>query len=650
MLDADNHALTILHGDGHGHFQLAGQYDAGNAPNGLSIGDFNRDGIADLVVGNIFGDVMALPGNGDGTFQPFTRIGQQIAIAVGDVTGNGQQSWVVTDQSRDRLVLQVGGTTPGFTQDRADGLVAPGAAKVADLNGDGIADMIVANSGGNDVLVYLGLGSGQFAAPQAFYAGTDPVNVEVADVNGDGRMDVIVTNKGSNDVSILLGDPHKLLVPGERLNAGLAPVSTQVGDFMGNGQMELLVTNSGSNTVTMLPSLGGGFFNDVTPTVFNTGAMPSAAIVGNFFGSAGLDLVTLNYLSNTLTVFRDFDPASRVDIGSGGVGPLSGVAADFGENGELELVVGNSVDGALAVFAGTADGLVETDAIFSEDLQHPVALALAAPDEGQELRLLVADEGDENVRVFDREDVVQPMKLAVGDLAPTGMPGFSLGFSNVAILFSTLAGAVQAGVGDLFAGLTSEVAAGGASMNIASLRDFSFDQVAATVSRGTEWLESAVETIATSTGLHHVPDGAADLLDAVLDAATPQVPWQALRHFFKALRRGGEADVQGPRRPVIDQAAIEFMLFGEPAPVAPSGNVAAEWLAILSALSHAESEAHFQPEEISIRQELFALAADCSRAIGSCHRRRKPRTAPRKAACRSRSLAPIRRAERPRTR
>ena len=67
--------------------------------------------------------------------------------------------------------------------------------------------MIVANSGGNDVLVYLGLGDGQFAAPRSFYAGTEPVDVQVADVNGDGRPDVIVTNQGSNDVSILLGDP-----------------------------------------------------------------------------------------------------------------------------------------------------------------------------------------------------------------------------------------------------------------------------------------------------------------------------------------------------------------------------------------------------------------------------------------------------------
>jgi len=43
-----------LRGDGHGGFAASGQYDAGNLPDGLSVGDFDRNGIADLVVGNQF--------------------------------------------------------------------------------------------------------------------------------------------------------------------------------------------------------------------------------------------------------------------------------------------------------------------------------------------------------------------------------------------------------------------------------------------------------------------------------------------------------------------------------------------------------------------------------------------------------------------
>jgi FG-GAP-like repeat/Bacterial pre-peptidase C-terminal domain len=567
VLDADNHTITILRGDGHGNFQLAGQYDAGNSPNGLSIGDFDGNGISDLLVGNEFGDVMALLGNRDGTFSPFSRIGKGIAISVGGVSSTGQQFLVVSDQTRDRVVLEIGDQTsvlPG-------GFIAPRAVKLADLNGDGIPDLVVVNSGANNVLVYLGLQIGGFAAPVSFYAGTDPVDVQVANIDGKANHlpDLIITNQESNDVSILFNktlptaqNPQHLLgiVPGPRLNVGVSPVAAQLVPSAGPNGPSLLVTNSGSNNVFILPALGGGFFNDANPTIFNTGATPQAAIVGSFFGGAGLDLVTLNYSSNTLTVYRDFDPNSRQDIGSGGVGPITAIAGDFAQNGGVELVVGNNVNGALAIFAGTADGLVESDAIFNENLQHPVALALTG--EGQELRLLAAEEGDEVVRVSSFESVLQPTKLAEGDLSSTGMPGFSFGLGNFAVLFSVLGAVAEAGVGDLIVEIELGANAGGASMNLPSLRDFSVDQFAAAVTRGTKWLESAVSTIEVSAGLHNLPDAAVDAIESVLNAATPQVPWQALHEFVNGLLHASAQNIKGAQKPavadqVLDSASAE---------------------------------------------------------------------------------------------
>jgi hypothetical protein len=66
-----------------------------------------------------------------------------------------------------------------------NGLLAPGAVTVADLNGDSIPDLIVANSGGNDVLVYPGLGNGQFGSAHRFFTGTNPASVTVAYLSDD---------------------------------------------------------------------------------------------------------------------------------------------------------------------------------------------------------------------------------------------------------------------------------------------------------------------------------------------------------------------------------------------------------------------------------------------------------------------------------
>ena len=162
-------------------------------------------------------------------------------------------------------------------------MLAPGAVAVADLNGDGNPDLIVANSGGNNVLVYPGLGNGQFGPAlnggKGFFTGTDPVGVTVADLNG--RPDLVVADRGSNDVTILLNqatpDGGFTFVPGPRLNLktatqqGIGPVATAIVPSPTGGPASLAVSVSGSNQVWVIPGVGGGFFNDQNPTIFSVG-------------------------------------------------------------------------------------------------------------------------------------------------------------------------------------------------------------------------------------------------------------------------------------------------------------------------------------------------------------------------------------------
>ena len=158
---------------------------------------------------------------------------------------------------------------------------------LADLNNNGILDLIVANSGSNNVLVYPGLGNGAFGPAlndgHGFFTGTNPVGITVADLTGNGRPDLIIANEGSNDVSILIN------VPGGQqlhLRAGAtAPGRRRAGldggrGVLGNGVPDLLVANSGSNNVWMLPGIGNGFFNDQTPTIYPVGTDPTALFVG----------------------------------------------------------------------------------------------------------------------------------------------------------------------------------------------------------------------------------------------------------------------------------------------------------------------------------------------------------------------------------
>ena len=71
---------------------------------------------------------------------------------------------------------------------------------MADLNGDGKADLAVAS--GTGVSVLLNNGNGTFGAPASYGSGTNPSSVAAGDLNGDGKIDLAV---GSGDrASVLL--------------------------------------------------------------------------------------------------------------------------------------------------------------------------------------------------------------------------------------------------------------------------------------------------------------------------------------------------------------------------------------------------------------------------------------------------------------
>jgi hypothetical protein len=406
ILNTVSDTISIYLGDGHGGFTFAGTIDAGNSPTGLSVADINGDGKLDLLVGNSFGDVLILYGKGDGTFAPYQRADQAVSLAVASSGPGGQSTFIFGNQALDEVALGTALTGAGIVrgsnlfQTRSDGVKAPGQVQLADLNGDGIPDLIVANSGGNDVLVYLGLGGGRFeATPLSFFAGTDPVSVTVADLTGNGIPDLVVANEGSNDLTILLGKgtgANWTLTEGPRLKSGgLGPTSVAVRDVFGDGIPDLLVSNSQSNTVSLLRGLGGGFFNDQNPTIFNTGIDPRQVLVGNFDGTGGLDLLTVNAGSNDLTLISNFTTAPVTStIASGGTDPVAAVAGDFNGSGRTDLLVANNGDGVISLLLGGPEGLTRADTFSNPALPHPSDVALSFVN-GDVLQFYVTEQGQD---------------------------------------------------------------------------------------------------------------------------------------------------------------------------------------------------------------------------------------------------------------
>jgi hypothetical protein len=389
MIVLSNQDVSVYRGNGQGGF-LPDPFaiPAGPQPTGMTLADVNHDGKLDLLVGNAYGDLLVLLGNGDGTFQPYHNVNQNVALAVLP-NGSKTPDFIFANQGLDRVVVDYSGGKSTTLADQTSGLLAPGAVVLADLNGDGMPDVIVANSGGNNVLVYPGLGNGRFGPElnggNGFFVGTNPVSITVANLTG--RPDLVIADQGSNDVAILLNEPTAkggfTLVAGPRLQAGPGPTSAVVMNVTGNDEPDPMVTDSGTNQVRMLPGVGNVFFIDSGPQVkgfdLPAGSDPVQVMVGTFLPNQGPgpEIATVNRGTNDITVISDFTTATPVfnTFATGGIEPVEAIAVTFTGETVESLVVANSGDGLFTLLGG-ADGL-EVEASFSDpDLPEPTAIDL----------------------------------------------------------------------------------------------------------------------------------------------------------------------------------------------------------------------------------------------------------------------------------
>ncbi len=380
--------LFIEQSNGDGGFLPPTEINVGFEPNGLTVADLTGNGDADLLVSNPRGDVQVLLGTGNGSFLPPQNLDQQVSLAVYAQNGSTPAAFIYSDQATDQIIVQsVGGGTT-ILGSAATGLVTPGAVTLADLTGNGILDLIVANSGSNNVFIYMGLGNGTFNTTplndgDGYFTGTNPVGITVADLTGNGRPDLIIANEGSNNVSTLINEPgpdgQPTFVEGPTFAAGIGPVATAVMTLPGQTVPSLLVADSGSNEVLLLPGLGNGFFDDQSPIVYSVGADPTQLLLGNFSPGGGLDLVTVNSESNDLTLIAGVGTGSATvsTLSSGGTDPTSALAVPYPGNGLDDLVVGNNADGNFSLFQVGDDGLNLTSVISSSGIPNPSALALA---------------------------------------------------------------------------------------------------------------------------------------------------------------------------------------------------------------------------------------------------------------------------------
>jgi hypothetical protein len=304
--------VSILLGDGTGFFHPAPTpiVTVGRGPYSIAVGDFTGDGVLDLAVANS-GDntVSILVNDGTGKFSPAATptvaVGvSPLSVVVGDFLGNGKFDLAVVNSCGTDSLCSAPGTVSILLGDGTGNFTpattlpvgySPYSVAVGDFNGDGVLDLAVANSCGNDPLcnnspgtvsILLGDGTGSFssAATSPVTVGVNPRSVAVGDFNGDGSLDLTVVNFNDNTVTILKGDGTGNFAPATTtpVPVGVNPTSVAVGDFNGDGNPDLAVANFDDGTVTVLHALWTE--SATAPVSFST--PPSHNVLASYAGDA----------------------------------------------------------------------------------------------------------------------------------------------------------------------------------------------------------------------------------------------------------------------------------------------------------------------------------------------------------------------------
>jgi hypothetical protein len=366
-----NNSVSVLMGNGDGTFGTVHVYQAGQTPVGVAIGDFNGDGIPDVVTANSgpfmgtpVGSVSLLLGNGDGTL-----------LAAADLIVPGPGPCVQADFNGDNIPdLAVVTTSPAYSGvDIFLGLgngqfAAPiqtatinqaSALAVGDFNGDHKLDLAVTTASGVSIL--LGNNDGTFGTPQSFAAGPNPAWVAVDDFNGDKNLDLaIANNDSSGSVSILLGNGDGTFQPASAISAGGAATYVATADLNGDHHEDLAVVNGPNNQVSVLFGNGDGTFGAAKS--YSTQVGPGSVSIGDFNGDHRPDLAVPTFfgsgVSSEVSVFLNgsthiFKLAGAYTTGSR---PVGSAVSDLNHDGKLDLVTVNNFDDNVDVFSGTGTG------------------------------------------------------------------------------------------------------------------------------------------------------------------------------------------------------------------------------------------------------------------------------------------------------
>ncbi|CAF0928717.1 unnamed protein product [Rotaria sordida] len=392
---SNTNSIGILIGYINGTFAAQTTFSTGSDfdPRWIDVADFNNDSLLDIAV--VYFNTSNLGiflGYGNGTFalqKPLSTgyNSMPCSLATGDFNNDGLLDIVVANYRTNNIGIFYGygnGTVAAQKTISTGDNSSPISIAVGDFNNDSLLDIAVANSGTNNLGIILGYGNGSFAAQIICSVANSsaPRFVTLGDFNNDSLLDIAVANYESHDVVILFGwsNGNFEKMTTYSMGYGSYPVSLVVGDFNNDNLFDIAVSNSGANTIGILYGHRNGTFEMLKMYSLGDGSRPMSITTGNFNHDIWLDIVIANFNGNSVSVLLgldNIDTANQTSYSTGsGSHPYSVVVSDFNNDTLLDLMIVNSAHDNIGIRLGYGNGSFDDEIIYPIEINSRPQFAI----------------------------------------------------------------------------------------------------------------------------------------------------------------------------------------------------------------------------------------------------------------------------------
>jgi hypothetical protein len=412
--------VGVLLGYGNGRFTAIARYSTGRGsyPWCVILVDLNNDTLLDIAVGNAYdGTIGLFLGIGNGTFPKqstfiFTAGYLPYSLAFGDFNNDNQPDIVSGIYGNSYIAVFLIHYEEDFTQEvsyMTGSGPHPYSVVIGEFNNDNQSDMVVANSGTDNIQVALDYSKGAFISKITYSTGSDsyPNFVTTADFNKDNRLDIAVANFWADNINVFLGFGNESFDEASVHSTDLAsfPESLAVGDFNNDTWMDIAVANSGNDNIGIL--LGFDFATFLNQTINVPGGVPTPfrLAVADFNNDHQWDIVVANRDIAIVGIYLGYGNGTfsqQISYQTGySSSPISVAVGDFNSDNQLDIVVANSDDNNIGLFLGYGNGSFQPQQTLSTgSSSYPVSLAVGDFNNDSRLDIVVVNQNSDNVRIY----------------------------------------------------------------------------------------------------------------------------------------------------------------------------------------------------------------------------------------------------------